>query len=189
MSREYGLAYFDDADFCYRMQKKGFRIVIDNREQVVHLGGKTIGRPRHRAVHKTVLEKLWRISTRNGIIAPRFPSDQTRVDPLRQFVVLGGLINPFYPEEHLLEYFNELFTSEQKTRVLKTEFPPDALKAMLRLMMAANQRDVLRKLEEQLDPLPPDRQLYYDLITFYFDRTIYSRCKKYLEKLGMRTFP
>jgi len=188
MSREYGLAYFDDADFCYRMQRKGFRIAIDNREQVVHLGGKTTG-----DLGLTRFTKgYWRNAAhfhKEWDIAPRFPSDQTRTDALRQFVVLGGLINPFYPEEHLLGHFNNLFTSEQKTRVLKTEFPPDALKAMIRLMMATNQRDVLRKLEEQLDPLPPDRQLYYDLITFYFDRTIYSRCKRYLDKLSGSDLP
>jgi len=188
MSREYGLAFFDDTDFCYRMQRKGFRIAIDNREQVVHLGGKTTG--------DLGLARFTKGYWRNSAIfhkewdtAPRFPSDQARTDPLRQFVVLGGLINPFYPEEHLLGHFNTLFTSEQKTRVMNTEYPPDALKAMLRLMMATNQRDVLRKLEEQLDPLPPDRQLYYDLITFYFDRTIYSRCKRYLEKLSGSDLP
>ena len=188
MSREYGLAYFDDADFCYRMQRKGFRIVIDNREQVVHLGGKTTGD----LGLSRFTKGYWRNAAlfhKEWDIAPRFPSDQTRTDPLRQFVVLGGLINPFYPEEHLLGHFNDLFTSEQKTRVLKAEFPPDALKAMIRLMMATNQRDVLRKLEEQLDALPPDRQLYYDLITFYFDRTIYSRCKRYLDKLSGSDLP
>ncbi len=188
MSREYGLAYFDDADFCYRLQRKGFRIVIDNREQVVHLGGVTTGD----LGLKRFTKGYWRnaaLFNKEWDLAPRFPSDQTRTDPFRQFVVLGGLINPFYPEEHLLNHFNNLFTSEQKTRVLKTEFPPDALKAMIRLMMAANQRDVLRKLEEHLDPLPPDRQLYYDLVTFYFDRTIYSRCKRYLEKLSGSDLP
>ncbi|TVQ72740.1 MAG: glycosyltransferase, partial [Balneolaceae bacterium] len=188
MSREYGLAYFDDADFCYRMQRKGYRIAIDNREQVVHLGGKTTGD----LGLSRFTKGYWRNAAlfhKEWDIAPRFPSDQARTDALRQFVVLGGLINPFYPEEHLLAHFNNLFTSEQKTRVQKTEFPPDALKAMIRLMMAANQRDVLRKLEEQLDPLPPDRQLYYDLVTFYFDRTIYSRCKRYLDKLSGSELP
>ena len=188
MGREYGLAFFDDADFCCRMQKKGYRTVIDNREEVVHLGGKTTG---DLGLSRFTMA-YWKNAAqfhKEWDLAPRFPADQTRVDPLRQFVVLGGLINPFYPEEHLLNHFNELFTSEQKTRVLKTEFPPDALKAMLRLMMAANQRDVLRKLEEYLDPLPPDRQLYYDLITFYFDRTIYSRCKRYLDKLKDADLP
>jgi len=188
LSREYGLAYFDDADFCYRIQRKGFRIAIDNREQVVHLGGKTTGD----LGLSRFTKGYWRNAAlfhKEWDIAPRFPSDQARTDALRQFVVLGGLINPFYPEEHLLGHFNNLFTSEQKTRVQKTEFPPDALKAMIRLMMAANQRDVLRKLEEQLDPLPPDLQLYYDLVTFYFDRTIYSRCKRYLDKLSGSDLP
>ncbi len=185
MNREYGLAFFDDTDFCYRIQKKGFRIAIDNHEQVTHLAGRTTG-----DLGLTRFSKFyWKNSAlfhKKWNIEPRFPADQTRTDPLRQFVVLGGIINPFYPEEHLLEYFDSLFTSEQKTRVLQTEFPPDALKAMIRLMMASNQREVLRRLEQQLDSLPPDPQLYYDLISFYFDRTIYSRCKKYLGKLGDR---
>ena len=188
MSREYGLAYFDDADFCYRMQKKGFRIAIDNREHVAHLGGKTSGD----LGFDRFTKKYWKnaaLFQKEWDIAPQFPADQARVDPLRQFVILGGLINPFFPEEHLLNHFNSLFTSEQKTRVMKTEFPPDALKAMLRLLIAANQRDVLRKLEEQLDPLPPDKLLFYDLITFYFDRTIYSRCKRYLDKMRDADLP
>ena len=188
MNRDYGLAYFDDIDFCYRLQKKGFRIAIDNREHVTHLAGKTtgdLGLFRHSKYY-------WRNSAlfyKEWDIEPRFPSDQTRTDPLRQFVVLGGIINPFFPEKHLLEYFESLFTSEQKTRVLQVEFPPDALKAMIRLMMASNQREVLRRLEEQLDSLPPDPLLYHDLISFYFDRTIYSRCKRYLGKLGNGNLP
>lgn len=188
MNRDYGLAYFDDADFCYRLQKKGFRIVIDNKEQVVHLGGKTTGDlglslfSKQYWKNASLFHKEWGIE-------PRFPSDQTRTDPLRQFVLLGQLINPFYPEQHLLDYFEHLFTSEQKTRILKTEFPPEALKAMIRLLMATNQRDVLRSLEQQLDPLPPDTQLYYELVTFYFDRTIYSRCKRYLARLENTRLP
>ena len=182
MNRSYGPAFFEDIDFCYRLQKKGFRIMIDNREQVTHLGGKSTGDlglfrfSKEYWKNAALFHKEWNIE-------PRFPADQTGTDPLRQFVVLGEIINPFYPEEHLLEYFSSLFTSEQKTRVLQVDFPPDALKAMIRLMMAANQRDVLRQLEEQLGSLAPDPQLYYELISFYYDRTIYSRCKKYLVKL------
>ncbi|MEX0680149.1 MAG: glycosyltransferase family 2 protein [Balneolales bacterium] len=182
MSKEYGLAYFDDADFCCRLQKKGFRIVVDEQQQVTHYSGQTTGdlglsmRSKAYWHNAARFHKHWNLE-------PPFPAEHVEDDPLRQLVLLGNIINLFYPEKHLLDYFHELFTSEQKTRIFHSAFPYDDLKALIRLMMAANQRETLRHLEQQLDSHPPDIQLYHDLIAFYFERTIYSRCKLYLKKL------
>ncbi len=187
-NKNYGLAYFEDADFCFRIQKKGYRVVVADHEEVVHRFGTTTGdlgltmRSKKYWKNAALFHHEWHIE-------PQFPAAQTREDPLNQFLLLGSIINPFYPEKHLLDYFHELFTSEQKTRVFHSEFPPDALKSMIRLMMAANQREILRRLEQQLEGLTPDLSLYHDLIVFYFDRTIYSRCKMYLEKLGNDELP
>ncbi len=188
LSKDYGLAYFEDADFCYRIQKKGYRIVIANREEVTHHFGTTTS-----DLGLTMRSKFyWQnasLFNREWHLEPQFPASRTNDDPLHQFVLLGELINPFFPEKNLLEYFQELFTSEQKTRVFHTEFQPDALKSMIRLMMATNQREILRRLEQQLDDLPPDMDLYHDLIVFYYDRTIYSRCKLYLKRLEETGLP
>ncbi|MBP3192844.1 glycosyltransferase [Natronogracilivirga saccharolytica] len=188
MSKDYGLAYFDDADFCFRLQKKGYRIVIDNRETVTHLYGQTTSdlglNMRGKAYWKNaaLFQSEWSLE-------PQFPAENTVDDSIRQFIIIGELINPFYPEKHLLDYFWKLFTSEQKTRVYNSDFPSGELKAMIRVMMAANQREILRRLEQQLNSYPPDMQLYHDLIVFYFDRTIYSRCKLYLDKIGDHEMP
>ena len=188
MSKKYGLAYFDDADFCFRLQKKGYRIVIDNRETVTHIYGQTTGdlglnmRGKNYWKNAALFQSEWSLE-------PQFPAEHTVDDPIRQFIVIGDLINPFYPEKHLLDYFWKLFTSEQKTRVYNSDFPSGELKAMIRLMMASNQREMLRRLEQQLSSYPPDLQLYHDLIVFYYDRTIYSRCKIYLEKIGHSELP
>lgn len=182
LSKNYQLAYFEDADFCYRIRNNGYRIVVANREQIIHHFGITTGdlgltmRSKTYWKNAALFHKEWHIE-------PRFPAENIQDDPIDQFILMGRIINPFYPEQHLLDYFHQLFTSEQKTRVFHSEFPPDALKAMIRLMMAANQRDILRRLEQQLDSLSADIRLYHDLIAFYFDRTIYSRCKLYLDKL------
>lgn len=188
MSKHYGLAYFDDADFCFRLQKKGYRIVVDNRETITHLYGQTTSdvglNMRGKAYWKNaaLFQGEWSLE-------PQFPAEHTGDDPIRQFIIIGELINPFYPEKHLLDYFWKLFTSEQKTRVYNSDFPSGELKAMIRVMMAANQREILRRLEQQLNSYPPDMQLYHDLIVFYFDRTIYSRCKLYLDKIGDHEMP
>ena len=182
LSKDYGLAFFEDTDFCLRIQNKGYRIVIAEQERVHHTGGITtsdlgIARYSKNYWHNSaIFHKNWEIE-------PRFPSERTKDDPLHQLTLLGKLINPFYPEKHLLDYFSEIFTSEQRTRVFHAEFPPEALKAMIRLMMATNQRETLRRLEQQLQDLPADQKLYHELIAFYFDRTIYSRCKLYLNRL------
>ncbi|MDG5766869.1 glycosyltransferase [Balneolales bacterium ANBcel1] len=188
MSKQYGLAFFEDADFCCRIRKKGYRIVIA-RDQFVHHTSETTTRDLGLIHYGKAYWHNAALFHEEWQNAPRFPSDRTGDDPLHQFVLLGNLINPFYPEKHLLDYFQELFTSEQKTRVLHAEFPPDKLGSVIRLMMAANQREVLRHLEQQLDDLAPDPVLYHDLVCFYFERTIYSRCKRYLDRLDDGTLP
>lgn len=188
MSQKYGQAFFEDADFCLRMKKKGFRVVVANREEVKHLSRRTtepLGltmRGKTYWKNAAIFKKTWKRE-------PQVLEEWKKEDPLMQQFLIGKKINPFFPEKQLLDHFLEIFTSEQKTRVLKEKYSFENLKAMIRLMMAAEQRDVLRKLEEQLESHPQDEVLIHNLITFYFDRTIYSRCKKYLDIIGKESLP
>ena len=186
MSKSYGLGYFDDVDFCLRMQRKNKRVVIARNLKVKHLSCRSAGDLGLGMPNKTYWRNLYVLQNEWGLI-PVLPDDFDRQDPLRKLVLLGERINPHFPEKKLLDAFEELFTSELRTRMLNTRFSPGHLEALIVLMMATNQREVLRKLEEQLDPLFPNNALYHHLVLFYFDRTIYSRCKLYIERLEPST--
>ncbi|MDI6402910.1 glycosyltransferase, partial [Balneolaceae bacterium ANBcel3] len=187
-SKQYGLAYFDDADFCLRIKQSGKKVAIAKNEYVTHLSGKTTGdlgltmRSKSYWQNASLFHEEWKME-------PTLPKEIKEWDPLQQFLHLGSVINPFYPESRLLAYFEELYTSEEKTKLLKTTFDEHQLWSLIRLMMAANDREVLRKLEEQNLAFDPNTTLYHDLIAFYFDRTIFSRCKLYIERLEESGLP
>lgn len=187
-SDKYGLAFFEDVDFCYRLKKKGYRIAVANREMVRHRQGATtgdLGLTMHGKSYwknASLFQKTWNLKQEAS-------SDTEITDPLDQLLLVGRQINPFYPDKKLLDLFETLFTSELKTRVHHTRFSQHDLKAIIRLMIAAEQREVLRRLEEQLNEYPPDLVLYHDLIVFYCDRTIYSRCKQYFDRIEEDPLP
>lgn len=188
MSKLYGLGYFDDVDLCLRIQRKNKRVLIARNETVKHLGGRTS----HDLGLAMPNKSYWRnlsVFQNEWELSPVLPDDFDKQDPLRKLVLLGERINAHVPEKPLLDVFETLFTSELRTRMLNTRFTPGHLEALIYLMMATNQREVLRKLEEQLDPLFPNHALYHDLVLFYFDRTIYSRCKLYIDRLEPSSLP
>jgi N-acetylglucosaminyl-diphospho-decaprenol L-rhamnosyltransferase len=34
--------YFEDVDLCKRVKNKGYKVIVDNRTSIIHLGGKSI---------------------------------------------------------------------------------------------------------------------------------------------------
>ena len=100
-----------------------------------------------------------------------------------QLLLLDELANPLYPEESIREYFDELFTDELKTEILRTEHDPETLCRLVHLMMVMEQREVMRRLEDRLDDVELPASLIYQLVRFYFNRNIYSRCLHYLDQL------
>lgn len=176
----YGLAHFDDMDYCLEDAKQGGVIAVATGLRVGHLGGATtsvIGRDsssRSYWRNAAEFEKKWDA-------LPPVP-DFTDVAPIDRLCKISELLNPYYPEKHILDIARLMIDSELKNEILERNYPVQKQIALIKLMIALDMRDISRVLEDSLDDNDFDQALIQLLIDFYFNRNIYSRCHKYLNK-------
>ncbi len=184
----FGEAYFEDMDFAYQLREKGLKTGLVPSISVKHLFGTSMRdfglNPLDDLFWKNMayFNKKWQLE-------PEIPDALKEQDPLVQLITIGNGINVLYPEDDLVDYANQLLSSEVKTQIMKDDFDVDSLFGLIRMMMALDQRDVLRKLEENLIEAEPSRELYQLLISFYYKRNIFSRCKKYIEAIEQESRP
>jgi GT2 family glycosyltransferase len=180
---QYGLAYFEDMDYCLQDVKNGGSIAVAVGLSVDHLGGATtsaIGMESFsRAYWKnaSLFESKWNL-------LPPLPEYSNDENPIKKLVAISNVINPYYPETHLLTAIINLMTSEVRNEIIETKHSQKQLSSLIRLMMIIDMRDVLRTLEERLIINEYDPHLIYQLIDFYYQKNIYSRCQKYLAKIN-----
>lgn len=186
----FGLAFFEDMDFAYQLREEGLKTGIIPDLKVSHEFGSTL-----REIGLNLLEKeYWKnlaYFNKKWHMEPSINEEFLQMPKIQQLITIGQSINVLYPEQHLVDYVVEALDSELKTSILAEKFSWPDLNAMIRLMMAIDQRDILRRLEEMLDEQnqEPDRELFQFLITYYFDRNIYSRCKKYITEFPNERLP
>lgn len=184
----YGPAYFEDMDFCWQVRTQGLRIGLVPSLRVKHLFGASMRDfglnplDEHYWKNSAYFNKKWQME-------PAITEEITELEPLEQLLTIGDGINVLFPENDLLAHAQKLFSSEMKTEIDHTHFAAHEIRAMVRLLMAMDQRDLLRKLEEQLDELPLDRETYQLLLIYYYRRNIYSRCKKYIHAIDEQERP
>lgn len=178
----YGLAHFDDMDYCLEDAKNGGVIAIATGIKVNHLGGSTtsvIGRESYSRPYwknASEFETKWDALPQ---LAP-FTEDDMEIEKL---TMISELLNPFYPEGHLIDLANQIMTSEVRNDIIKGKYTVSQHVALTRLMMILDMRDLARLLEDKLDPHEFDETLVQQLIDFYYQKNIYSRSLKYLEKI------
>ncbi len=178
----YGLAHFDDMDYCLEDAKNGGAIAIATGIKVNHLGGSTtsvIGRESYSRPYwknASEFETKWDALPQ---LAP-FTEDDMEIEKL---TMISELLNPFYPEGHLIDLANQIMTSEVRNDIIKGKYTVSQHVALIRLMMILDMRDLARLLEDKLDPHEFDETLVQQLIDFYYQKNIYSRSLKYLEKI------
>lgn len=182
LDERYGLAHFDDMDYCLEDAKNGGVIAIATGIKVNHLGGSTtsvIGRESYSRPYwknASEFETKWDALPQ---LAP-FTEDDMEIEKL---TMISELLNPFYPEGHLIDLANQIMTSEVRNDIIKGKYTVSQHVALIRLMMILDMRDLARLLEDKLDPHEFDETLVQQLIDFYYQKNIYSRSLKYLEKI------
>lgn len=179
----YGLAYFEDLDYCTTDNNKGGVVAIAMGVKVEHLGGATtnaVGRELYSQAYwknASEFEKKW-----DALPTPApFTDNDSAIERL---CMISELLNPFCPEQHLLNMAGELMTSELRNEILERNYNPNFQVPLIRLMLAMDMRDVARVLEDNLDPNDLDESLLQILIEFYYQKHIYSRSLKYLAKVA-----
>ena len=183
MDEDYGLAYFDDLDFCFRAKSKGYKVGLAPNLQVNHYYGITTGNmgldieSAHYWKNARQFNEKWGLGS-------ELPENIDKASVLEQLITLYQQVNPWYPEEHYIKYFQQLMTDEVKTQLLKEDFDKDVLMALVDLMISMDQRDILRRLEDKLENLELPESIIYRLVAFYFSKNIFSRCNYYMDQLA-----
>lgn len=179
----FGPAYFEDFDFCNQVRSNGGRCGVAVNLTVEHNGGVYLNRIGLTPQDKPYWKNLFTFN-RKWNLEPQITDEFAEYDDLTQLALIGEEINVFYPEPHLVEHVRGLLTSEMRTELMESKFTAEALDALIRAMIAVNERELMRRFEEQLADFEINQELYYLLVQFYFDNNIFSRCLKYIDALG-----
>ncbi len=182
MDEEYTLAFFDDIDLCFEARKKGFKVGIASDVKVTHHYGTTTFALDLDTESDLYWKNIAYFNEKWGI--ETYSEEELRSQGrFQQLLTLNEWVNPLYPEPVIKEKFNELFTDEVKTEILKSKHEPDMLLRLVHLMMVMEKRDIMRRLEDQMEDTGLPALLIYEIVRFYFNRNVYSRCVHYLDKL------
>lgn len=182
MDEEYQLAFFEDIDLCFQARSKDYKVGIAPHISVAHHFGTTT----FPLDLDTESEQYWKnVSYFNDKWDVEvFSEDELKsLSTFDQLLALDDLVNPLFPEEEIVEQFNKLFSDELKTEILKSEHEPETLCKLVHLLMVMEEREVMRQLEDRLENIELPASLIYQLVRFYFNRNIYSRCTHYLNRL------
>ncbi len=182
MDEEYTLAFFDDIDICFKARQNDYKVGIAPNAQVTHHYGTTTFALDLDTESELYWQNIayfndkWDIET----YSEEELQSKSRFD---QLLTLDQWVNPLYPEKPIKEKFQELFTDEMKTEIIKSSHDQETLQHLVHLLMVMEKRDIMRRLEDRMDPSQLPANLIYEIVRFYFDRNVYSRCQHYLDKL------
>ncbi|NGP87326.1 glycosyltransferase [Fodinibius halophilus] len=182
MDEQFQLAFFEDIDICFQARKKGHKVGIAPHVSVEHHFGTTT----FSLDLDTESEQYWRnVSYFNEKWDVEvFSKEELKsLSTFDQLLALDDLVNPLFPEEEIQKQFQELFTDELKTEILKTSHDAETLCKLVHLFMVMDEREIMRRLEDRLDDIELPASLIYQLVRFYYNRNIYSRCTHYLSQL------
>jgi len=182
MDEAFQLAFFEDIDLCFQARSKDFKVGIAPHIQLKHHFGTTT----FSLDLDTESEQYWKnVSYFNE----KWNIDVFSEDELKslstfdQLLALDDLVNPLFPEPKIQQYFEQLFTDELKTEILNTQHDEETLCKLVHLFMVMEEREIMRHLEDKLNNIDIPAPLIYQLVRFYFNRNIYSRCTHYLSQL------
>jgi len=182
MDEAYQLTFFEDIDLCFQARSENHKVGIATQVEVAHHFGTTT----FALDLDTESEQYWKniayFNDKWDIEV--FSEDELKsLSTFDQLLALDELVNPLYPEEEIKRQFERLFTDELKTEILNTQHEGETLCKLVHLFMVMNEREVMRRLEDRLTDVELPPSLIYQLVRFYFNRNIYSRCIHYLDQL------
>ncbi|MEL7833058.1 glycosyltransferase family 2 protein [Fodinibius sp. Rm-B-1B1-1] len=182
MDETFQLAFFEDIDLCFQARAKDFKVGIAPHIEIKHHFGTTT----FALDLDTESEQYWKnVSYFNEKWDIEvFSEDELKsLSTFDQLLALDDIVNPLFPEQKIQDQFNRLFTDEIKTEILNSQHDDDVLCKLVHLFMVMGEREIMRRLEDRLDNIDIPAPLIYQLVHFYFERNIYSRCTHYLNRL------
>jgi GT2 family glycosyltransferase len=179
---EYRLCHFDMEDFCFQILDSGHKILVANRAAVTHQKGRTLDMmgislvPHLKWKNRKRYFEKW-----DGEPSFSMPNQGSHPD---RFEMLGMPEDPLQPEPEWIHLVQDYLTDEIKTEILRTDWNDRELMTIVSALLIADERELLRTLEDRLDDIQLPPALLILFVHYYFGKNIYSRCKHYLEKAG-----
>lgn len=176
---EYRLCYFDMDDFCRQLKENGYEMAVVRDTVVDHKRGQTttlmgLGlSPELKWRNRAQYVKKW--GGKKKIAIPEGASHPER------FLKLGAPNNPMAPDPEWLEAVQNYLTNEVRTEILRGRWTEDELLTIVLTLLIADERELLRTMEDKLENISPDKSLLTLFVVYYFQKNIYSRCKHYMD--------
>ena len=181
---EYRLCHFEMQDYCMQLQSKGKNIVAVSSAHAEHhpaqtttmMGAKLV--PHLKWANRDRFHRKWGTP-------PNFEIPLQGSHPER-FQKLGVPDDPLNPDMKWVDAIQKYITNEVKTEILRTKWSESDLITIVTAMLVADERELLRTLEDRIDNTELPVPLLILFIEYYFSKNIYSRCRHYLNKGGNR---
>lgn len=177
---EYQLSNYEMEDFCMQIIESGSSPAVVKNSSVDHLRKGTTSlmglnlAPQCKWINKDRYHKKWNLTDEYVI-----PGQGSHPDRFEQ---LGPPDNPLNPDQEWVNTIQEYLTSEVKTEILRNSWSERELITIVSTLLIADERELLRTLEDRLDELELAPALLLLFVQYYFSKNIYSRCKHYINK-------
>lgn len=178
----FGLCHFEMDDFCRQVRSKRGVIAAIPAASVTHKEGETTGMmglrmtPQLKWKNREMLVEKWG--------EPRTYRIPEQGDHPDRFIRLGAPENPADPPDEWVIAVQNYLSDEVKTDILRRSWSEDELMTIVSTLLIADERELLRALEDKLNDLEIDPSLLLLFTSYYFRKNIYSRCRHYLKKAG-----
>ncbi|MEX0945378.1 MAG: glycosyltransferase [Balneolaceae bacterium] len=174
----YQACYFEMNDYCKQIKEHGASIVVvADATAEHHQGGSTESmafhlNPEAKWKNRARYLKKWMPGKPNKI-----PAEGNHAE---RFQKLGAPYNPVSPDSEWVETINKYLTNEVRTEILRGKWTEDELLTIILTLLIADERELLRSLEDRMVDAKPDSQLLTLIILYYFNKNIFSRCRHYI---------
>jgi glycosyltransferase involved in cell wall biosynthesis len=176
---DYRLCFFEIEDFCRQIKKGGKELVVVRDTHVDHKPGSTLSMlglqlsPDLKWRNRALFYQKW--GNKKTFEVPGGNSHPER------FLKLGAPDNPIDPDQAWVDTVKEYLTNEVKTEITRGSWSEDELLTIVLTLLIADERELLRTMEDRLENVNPDRSLLMLFVYFYFQKNIFSRCRHYIE--------
>lgn len=181
LDERFHYAWYETVDLCYRVQDEGRSVLIAAGVLVNHQYGlftTQLGMP----LYSDEFQRSLEVFSQKWVGEPALPQPGTSA-ALDELWELGALADPLKPSAKIKSRIAALLTNETETALKTlTDVTDYDLRNFIRALMVVNSRGLMRELEERLSGLP-DPGFGVELLRFYFQHQIFSRCKKYIEMI------
>ena len=179
MDEGYQACYFEMKDFCNQVQEQGGTLAVCANSRVVHLQGSSVKslafhlNPEAKWKNRARFLKKWSPGKER-----KLPSEGSHA---MRFQKLGAPYNPMDPDEEWKSIVRKYLTNEVRTEIVRNKWTEDELFTIVLTLLIADERELLRTMEDRLLQVKPDNELLTLFILYYYNKNIFSRCRHYIQ--------